>query len=114
MDDSLDDQRPPLAPWNEGQEADSPRFILRLYVTGMTPRSIRAIAQLTSICSEYLPNRHDLEIIDIYQHPALACKDQIIASPTLLKTSPPPEIRLIGELSDRGRVLSSLGIAGSE
>ncbi|WP_372716204.1 circadian clock KaiB family protein [Novipirellula sp.] len=114
MDNSLNDQRPPVPAWDEGTDGGSPRFILRLYVTGMTPRSLRAIAQMTSICSEYLPDRHDLEIIDIYQHPSLASQDQIIASPTLLKTSPPPEIRLIGELSNRQRVLSSLGIAGSE
>ncbi|GAA5508570.1 circadian clock KaiB family protein [Novipirellula caenicola] len=114
MDNRLNDQRSPVPDWDEGADAGAPHYVLRLYVTGMTPRSLRAIAQMTSICTEYLQDRHDLEIIDIYQHPSLASQDQIIASPTLVKTSPPPVTRLIGELSDRTRVLSSLGIAGSD
>lgn len=87
-----------------------PSVVLRLFVTGMTPRSLRAIAQITAICKESLSGAHELEIIDIYQHPLLASENQIIASPTLLKVHPPPEVRLVGELSDRAGVLRSLGV----
>jgi circadian clock protein KaiB len=87
------------------------RFVLKLYVSGMTPRSRRAIRNLQKLCDEYLPGRHDLEIIDIYQQPALAKGAQIVAVPTLVKTLPPPLRRVIGDLSDPGRILLVLGVA---
>jgi circadian clock protein KaiB len=86
------------------------RFVLKLYVSGMTPRSRRAIRNLQKLCDEYLPARHDLEIIDIYQQPALAKGAQIVAVPTLVKTLPPPLRRVIGDLSDPGRILLVLGV----
>jgi circadian clock protein KaiB len=87
------------------------RYVLRLYVTGMTPRSVRAIANLRAICDEYLEGRYDLEVIDIYQQPALTKGEQIVAAPTLIKKLPLPMRRIIGDMSDRERVLLGLDLA---
>lgn len=86
------------------------RFVLKLYVSGMTPRSRRAIDNLQTLCEQHLAGRYDLEIIDICQHPALAKAAQIIAVPTLVKKLPPPLRRMIGDLSDPGRVLLAMGV----
>lgn len=86
------------------------RYVLKLYVSGMTPRSLRAIANLQKLCAKFLPGRHDLEIIDIYQQPGLTKEAQIVAVPTLVKELPPPLRRVIGDLSDRGRILLLLGV----
>jgi circadian clock protein KaiB len=86
------------------------RYILRLYVTGMTPRSLRALKNLQTICDEYLKGRCDLEVIDIYQQPVLAKGEQIIAAPTLIKKLPLPMRRIIGDMSDRDRVLVGLDL----
>ena len=86
------------------------RYVLRLYVTGMTPRSMRAINNLRAICDEYLAGRYDLDVIDIYQQPALAKGEQIIASPTLIKKLPAPIRRIIGDMSNRDGVLLGLDI----
>ena len=86
------------------------RFALKLYVSGMTPRSRRAIDNLNKLCEEHLAGRYDLEIIDIYQQAALAKDEQIIAAPTLVKKLPLPLRRVIGDLSDPGRILVVLGI----
>ena len=90
------------------------RYVLKLYVSGMTPRSLRAIGNLQKLCAKFLPGRHDLEIIDIYQHPALTRDAQIVAVPTLVKELPPPLRRVIGDLSDRGRILLLLGVKPGE
>lgn len=89
---------------------DVQRYDLRLYVTGMTPRSLRAIANIKQICEEYLEGRYDLVVIDVYQTPALAKGEQIIALPTLIKRLPGPLRRLIGDLSDRDSVLIGLDL----
>ena len=86
------------------------RYVLRLYVTGMTPRSTEAIASIKAICEEHLEGRYDLEVIDIYQHPRLAKDEQIIAAPTLVKKLPSPLRRFIGNLSDKERVLLGLDL----
>ncbi|HTC50400.1 MAG TPA: circadian clock KaiB family protein [Steroidobacteraceae bacterium] len=86
------------------------RYVLKLYVSGMTPRSLRAIGNLQKLCAKFLPGRHELEIIDIYQQPALTKEAQIVAVPTLVKELPAPLRRVIGDLSDRGRILLLLGI----
>ena len=88
------------------------RYHLRLYVTGSSLRSSQAIANISSLCDEYLPGRYDLEVIDIYQQPAQAVEQQIIAAPTLIKELPPPPKRLVGNLSDRAKVLVSLSLTG--
>lgn len=85
-------------------------YVLRLYVTGKTPNSLRAITNLKELCDQYLPSRYDLQVIDIYQQPELAEEDQILATPTLVKELPPPLRRLIGDLSDRERVLVKLDL----
>ena len=76
----------------------------------MTPRSARAIANIKEICEEHLKGRYALEVIDIYQRPVLTRGDQIVAVPTLLKKLPLPLRRLIGDLSDRERVLIGLDL----
>jgi circadian clock protein KaiB len=91
--------------------ADREPFVLRLYVTGMTPRSTRAISAVRSLCEELLHGRFDLEIIDVYQKPALIRDEQVFATPTLVKKSPAPERRMIGDMTDRARLLRGLGLA---
>ena len=93
--------------------AEKQRYVLRLYVTGMTSRSSAAVAAIKAVCEEYLQGRYDLEVIDIYQHPVLAKDEQIIAAPTLVKQLPAPLRRLIGDLSDKERVLLGLDLRNS-
>jgi circadian clock protein KaiB len=85
-------------------------YILRLYVTGQTPRSQRSIENLRTLCEKYLKGQFDLEVIDIYQQPALAAEGQIIAAPTLIKTMPLPLRRLVGDFSDQARVVLGLDL----
>ena len=73
-------------------------FVLRLYVTGATPTSTHAIANLKALCEKHLKGRVDLEVIDIFQRPGLALGEQIIATPTLIKVLPPPLRRFVGDL----------------
>ena len=87
-----------------------PRYVLRLYVTGMTPRSARAIANIKQICEEHLKGRYHLQVIDIYQQTPLTKGEQIVAVPTLIKKLPVPLRRIIGDLSDRERVLVGLDL----
>ena len=86
------------------------RYVLRLYVTGMTPRSTQAFAAIKAICEERLQGRYDLEVIDIYQHPQLAIDEQIVAVPTLVKKLPAPLRRLVGDLNNEERVLLGLDL----
>jgi len=92
------------------QNKANERYTLRLYTTGMTPRSMRAVESIKAICEEHLKGRYELEIIDIQQQPVLARGDQIIAAPTLIKRLPEPLRRLIGDLSDSERVLLGLDL----
>lgn len=94
----------------ETADATDPKYVLRLYVTGVTSRSRRAITNINAICSERLQGKYDLEVIDIHQKPALAREEQIIAAPTLIKLLPLPLRRIIGDLSDRERVLFGLDL----
>jgi circadian clock protein KaiB len=82
------------------KEADSQFYVLRLYVTGATPASTRAITNLKALCEGRLKGRFQLEVIDIFQRPALAAGEQIVAAPTLVKVRPLPLRRFIGDLSD--------------
>ena|SRR6188768_3633798 len=91
-------------------ELPAERYVLRLYVTGLTPRSTRAIENVRKICDEHLAGRCDLEVIDIYQQPTLAKGDQIIAAPTLIKKLPLPLRRIIGDMSSTERVLLGLDL----
>jgi circadian clock protein KaiB len=89
-------------------------YILRLYVTGMTPNSLRAIENIKTICRDHLEGRFELEVIDIYKRPELARGAQIIAAPTLIKSIPPPLRRFIGDLSDVEKILSGLDLVPKE
>ena len=86
------------------------RYLLRLYVTGTTPASRAAIERVRSICEEHLQGRYELEVFDIYQMPALAKDQQIIATPTLIKVLPAPLRRFIGDLSKAEKVLFGLDL----
>jgi circadian clock protein KaiB len=86
------------------------KYVLRLYISGMSEKSVHAIANINSICKEFLVDCVDLEIIDIYKQTFLAEQEQIIACPSLVKKLPLPKRTLIGDLSDRRKVLSLLGI----
>jgi circadian clock protein KaiB len=85
-----------------------PPWCLRLYVAGATARSNRAIRVMKQICEEHLGNRCDFEVVDVYQHPELARTDHIIAVPTLVRSKPLPVRRMIGDLSDREKVMRLL------
>src|ERR1700759_4939513 len=98
------DQQDPAPPGSAGWPDGGPggaTYLLRLFVTGMTPRSTEAIARIKAICEEYLEGRYELEVVDIYQQPAVAREEQIVATPTLVKKSPPPLRRLVGDFSDK-------------
>jgi circadian clock protein KaiB len=81
-----------------------------LYVTGLTPRSTRAIENVRKICEEHLEGRYDLAVIDVYQQPTLAKGEQIVAAPTLIKKLPLPLRRVIGDMSNTERVLLGLDL----
>jgi len=86
------------------------RYVLRLYVTGNTPQSTRAIENLKKLCETYVRGRYELTIVDLYETPEAAQGEQIICAPTLVKQLPPPLRRLIGDLSNPSRVLLALDI----
>ena len=86
------------------------KYILRLYITGTTNRSVLAITNLKRICEEYLDGRYELEVIDLYQMPGLAKDEQIIAAPTLIKKLPLPFRRIIGDMSNIEKVLLGLDL----
>ena len=86
------------------------KYVLRLYITGRTPRSERAIRNLRQMCDEDLGDQFRLEVIDVLEHPQLAEDEKILATPTLIRTLPPPIRRVIGDLSDREKVLLGLDI----
>jgi circadian clock protein KaiB len=83
-------------------------WLLRLYVAGQTPKSIAAFSNLKTICEQYLAGQYRIEVIDLLKNPTLAAVDQILAIPTLVRRRPPPVKRLIGDLSNTGRVLVGL------
>jgi circadian clock protein KaiB len=87
-----------------------PEYVLRLFVSGFTPRSRRAIDNLKNICERYLAGRYRIEVVDLYQSPASAHDEQIVATPTLLKVLPGPPRRVIGDLSKVDKVLHGLDL----
>lgn len=89
-------------------------YILTLYITGQTPGSQRAIRNIKKICEEELKGRYELEIIDIYQQPELAKSAELVAAPTLVKSLPVPIRRLVGDMSDKERVLVGLDLKKKE
>ncbi|MDB6036782.1 MAG: KaiB protein [Verrucomicrobiales bacterium] len=97
--------------WEEAlNQAAQGVVCLRLYVSGTTPKSTTAITNIKSICESHLKGRYKLEVVDIYQQPSLAKGEQIVAAPTLIKTSPLPVRKFIGDMSNSGRILVGLDV----
>jgi circadian clock protein KaiB len=92
-------------------EVDKQVWQLRLYVAGQTPKCLTALANLKQICEEHLPGQYELEIIDLLENPRLAREDQILAIPTLVRKLPTPLRKIIGDLSNRERVLVGLDVS---
>ncbi len=86
------------------------RVVIRLYIAGSAPNSVRAMANLGSICDEYLKDNYELEIIDILKQPLRALVDGVLLTPTLSKVSPPPATKLVGDLRAKNDVLMALGL----
>ncbi|MDB5157492.1 MAG: circadian clock protein KaiB [Mucilaginibacter sp.] len=86
-------------------------YQLRLFITGASPNSTRAISNLKEICEKFLKGNYELEIIDVHQQPLIAQAEQIVALPLLIKKGPGAERRLIGDMSDREKVLRGLGLS---
>ena len=97
--------------WEEALgKAGEEKYCLRLYVTGNTPKSNRAITNIKRICDEHLRGRYSLEVVDIYQQPVLAKGEQIIAAPTLIKKLPLPLRKFIGDMTNTERILLGLDV----
>ncbi len=94
----------------EKAAAVTAHYVLRLYVTGATPNSTRAIVNIRQICEEHLRGQYDLEVVDISRHPTLAQGEQILAAPTLIKKLPLPLRRFIGDMSQTDRILLGLDL----
>ena len=92
----------------------SKKYLLKLFVTGQTPRSESAISHLHRICEEEFPNEYELIVIDILKRPQLAEDEKILATPTVIKELPPPIRRIIGDLSEKEKVLLGLDLVGRE
>lgn len=90
-----------------------PAYVLRLFVTGHTPRSLRAVDNIRRICETHLKGNYGLEVIDLYQQPELAAKEHLLAAPTLIKSQPLPVRRMVGDMANEDRVLVGLGLAVS-
>jgi circadian clock protein KaiB len=101
---------PTTARFEAAVEAAQEDYVLRLYTVGPTPAAQRAISNLRQICEQELKGRYSLEVIDITERPALAEQEQIIAAPTLIKALPAPVARLVGDLSNREKVLVGLDL----
>jgi circadian clock protein KaiB len=92
------------------QAPNGKNYVLRLFVTGTTPRSTLAIRNIRALCDEHLAGRYELEVVDIYQQPKVASGEQIIAAPTLIRELPKPTKRMVGDLSNTDRVLIALDL----
>ena len=94
----------------KGTRLQRAKYILRLYVTGSSTHSLRAITNLKKLCEEHLPDDYDLEVIDIYKNPDAAREEQIVAAPTLIKRLPRPLRRFVGDMSNTQKLLVGLDI----
>jgi len=91
--------------------AERQDYVLRLFITGHTQKSMRAVRNITQLCEQHLAGAYDLEVIDVYQQPELAVEHQLVAAPALFKLLPLPLRKMVGDMSDTGRVLAGLGIS---
>lgn len=110
MADQKEDQNSTRAFERDSVKQSSAKYVLKLYVTGSTPASARAVANIKRLCEVHLKGRYELEVIDIYQQPNLARGEQIAATPTLIKKLPPPLRRITGDMSDEERFLVGLDL----
>lgn len=94
-----------MAGRKKAPKADADHWNLRLYIAGTTPKSVAAIANLRKFCEEHLAGRYTIDVVDLLENPKLARRDQIVAIPTLVRDIPAPMRKIIGDLSDRERVL---------
>jgi circadian clock protein KaiB len=94
----------------ERREKKQSTYVLKLYITGSTPRAKTAVMKVKNFCEQHLKDRYELDVIDIYQQPAFAREEQIIAAPTLVKKFPQPLKKLVGDFSNAGRVSLALGL----
>jgi len=85
-------------------------YVLRLYVSGSTPQSLRAVSRIKKVCEDHLKGCYQLEVVDVYKDPRLSEADDVIAAPTLIRISPLPVRRLVGDMSDTSRVLNRLDL----
>ncbi len=99
---------PPSRPRKEAPGAE--RYHFQLFITGTSPRSIQAVANIQALCEEHLAGRYELEVIDMYQQPDQAAIGQIIAAPTLIKKLPAPLLRLVGNLANREQLMIKLNL----
>ncbi|HEX8506047.1 MAG TPA: circadian clock KaiB family protein [Hymenobacter sp.] len=99
-----------MEPLTEPTDQPGPEYLLHLYITGATHNSTRAVRNIKDICEQYLKGRYELLIVDVYQQPELAQEQDLIGVPTLVKLRPGLVRRLVGDLSDRERVLKALGV----
>jgi circadian clock protein KaiB len=104
-------KRAKLNPLTE-ERPDDEQYLLKLFITGTTPNCTRAIKNIREFCEANLDGCYELEVVDLYQHPEQASPEQIVVTPTLVKTHPMPERRLVGNLSDTARIMAGLDIAG--
>jgi len=88
-------------------------YKFRLYVAGDTQNSVQALANLSALCRKYLPDQHQIELVDVFREPKRALKDHILMTPTLVKLEPAPGARIVGNLSQTHFVLQALGIETS-
>lgn len=86
------------------------KYRLRLFIAGDSPNSVQAIINLRTVCQEYLPERHEIELVDVLREPQRALADSILLTPTLVKLAPQPVRKIVGNLSQRGPLLAALGI----
>ncbi len=93
-----------------GDEPEEPKYVLRMYVAGTNRISLRAMQNLNKLLEEEFKGQYKLEIIDIYQQPIFAKKGQIVAAPTLVKELPPPLRKMVGDLSNKNKVLAGLDL----
>lgn len=101
----------------KGSAADAPVttvVVMRLYVAGTAPNSLKAIANLEAICGRYLKHGYKLEIVNVCEHPRRALADGVLVTPSLAKVSPSPTSRVIGNLSDTHSVLAALGLPAGD
>ncbi|MBJ6108780.1 circadian clock KaiB family protein [Hymenobacter sp. BT523] len=100
----------PFPDFLDPSERPGPEYLLHLYITGATPNSTRAVRNIKDICEQHLKGRYELLIIDVYQQPELAQEHDLIGVPTLIKLRPGLVRRMVGDFSDRARVLKALGV----